>query len=51
MSKKNFRLGPKAVHFAWRVLLREDPDFGFYRRAEGKCWLVSVAAVYDRRGE
>ncbi len=36
MSKKNFRLGPKAVHFAWRVLLREDPDFGFYRRAEAQ---------------
>jgi hypothetical protein len=24
------------AHCAWRVILREDPDFGFYRREEAR---------------
>jgi hypothetical protein len=37
------------VHFPWRVILREDPNFGL--GVTGNWWPVSVAAVCDRRGE
>jgi hypothetical protein len=40
-AKRSEQRPPRVAHFVWRVFLREDPNFGFYRHED--------APVHSRR--